>query len=125
MLPSVAKLKGLMRENINDEMVDPVLFDVRDGGSENQVRYMGAQKDNPVLKEEMESSIYRGIAKEGIVFNNGMTGWTYYENACEYCRQASCVWEENREEMTKYNETICSATPSNTHRHTLYRQMAI
>jgi hypothetical protein len=35
------------------------------------------------------------------------------------------VWKENKEEMTKYNETIGSATPSNTHHHTLDRQMAI
>jgi hypothetical protein len=124
-LPSMAKLKGLMRESIDDEMVDPVLFDVRDGGSENQVGYMGAQRDNQFLKAKMEIAIYRGIAKEGIVFNDGMTGWTYYENACEHCHEASCVWEENKEEMTKYNETICSATPINTHRHTLCRQMAI
>jgi hypothetical protein len=52
-LPSMAKTKGgLMRESINDEMVDPVLFNVRDSGSENQVGYMGAQRDNPFLKEK-------------------------------------------------------------------------
>jgi hypothetical protein len=90
-LPSMAKLKGLVRESIDDEMADPVLFDVRDGGSENQVGYMGAQRDNELLKEKMEIAIYRGIAKEGIVFIDGMTGWTYYENACEHCHEASCV----------------------------------
>jgi hypothetical protein len=34
MLPSMAKMKGLMRETIEEEMLDPVLFDVRDGGTE-------------------------------------------------------------------------------------------
>jgi hypothetical protein len=32
MLPSMAKLKGLMQETIDDEVLDPVLFDIRDGG---------------------------------------------------------------------------------------------
>jgi hypothetical protein len=34
MLPSMAKLKGLVQETIDDEMLDPVLFDGRDGGLE-------------------------------------------------------------------------------------------
>jgi hypothetical protein len=84
MLPSMAKLKGLMWEGIDDEMLDRVLFDVRDGGSENQVGYMGVQRDNQFLKEKMEIAIFCGIANDGIAFNDGMTGWTYYENPCEY-----------------------------------------
>jgi hypothetical protein len=98
-LPSMAKLKGLMRESIDDEMVDLVMFDVRDGGSENQVGYMGRQKENSFLKETMEMAVYRSIAKEGIVFNEGMTGWTWYKMACEHCNEASCVWKENKEEQ--------------------------
>jgi hypothetical protein len=125
LLPSIAKMKGLMRETIDDEMVDPVLFDVRDGGSDNQVGYMGRQREKSFLKETIEIAVYRGIAKEGIVFNEGMTGWTWYKMVCEHCHEASCVWKENKEEMTAYNETIDSTTPSNQHRHTLYRQMAI
>jgi hypothetical protein len=92
LLPSMAKMKGLMRETIDDEMVDPVLFNVRDGGSENnQVGYMGTQRDNLFLKEKIEIAIYRGIPKEGILFNDGMTGWTYYEMTCEHCHETSCV----------------------------------
>jgi hypothetical protein len=34
MLPSMTKMKGLMRETIEEEMVDPVLFDVMDGGTQ-------------------------------------------------------------------------------------------
>jgi hypothetical protein len=45
LLPSMAKMKGLMRETIDDEMVDLVLFDIRDGGSDNQVGYMGRQRE--------------------------------------------------------------------------------
>jgi hypothetical protein len=91
LLPSMAKMKGLMRETIDDEMVDPVLFNVRDGGLENQVGYMGRQRENSFLKETMETAVYRGIVKEGIVFNEGMTEWTWYEMACEHCHEASCV----------------------------------
>jgi hypothetical protein len=73
----------------------------------------------------MEMAVYSGIAKEGIVFNEGRTEWTWYEMACEHCHKASCVWKEKKEEMIQYNDTIDSTTPSNEHCHALYRQMAI
>jgi hypothetical protein len=121
----MAKMKGLMRETIEEEMVDPVLFDVRDGGTQPQVGYMSNQTDNKFVQDRMESGIFHGIKTAGIVFNKSMTGWRYAVDVCEHCKQATCEWEEKKEEMVAYNQTICDGTPNKTRRHTLYRQMSI
>jgi hypothetical protein len=125
MLPSMAKMKGLMRETIEEEMVDPVLFDVRDGGTESQVGYMSHQIENKFVQDRMESGIFRGIETAGIVFNGSMTGWRYAVDVCEHCKQETCEWEEKKEEMVSYNETISGDTTNKARRHSLYRQMAI
>jgi hypothetical protein len=106
MLPSMVKLKELMRELIEDEMVDLVLFDVQDGGSENQVGYMRCQTDNLFVQEKIEDSIFRGIRQAGIVFNEDMTAWHYAADSCEHCNQETCVWEEKKEEMVAYNNDM-------------------
>jgi hypothetical protein len=126
MLPSMAKMKGLMRETIEEEMVDPVLFDIRDGGTQPQVGYMSNQTENKFVQDRIESGIFRGIETAGIVFNKSMTGsWRYAMDVCEHCKQETCEWEEKKEEMVAYNQTICNGTPNKTRCHTLYRQMAI
>jgi hypothetical protein len=126
MLPSMAKMKGLMRETIEEEMVDPVLFDVRDSETQPQVGYMSNQRtENKFVQDRMESGIFHGIKTAGIVFNKSMAGWRYAVDVCEHCKQETCEWEEKKEEMDAYDQTICDVTTNKARPHTLYRQMAI
>jgi hypothetical protein len=54
MYPRKAKVKELVRETVEEEMEFPVLFDVRDGGTEMVVGYSSSRASNNWLKDKME-----------------------------------------------------------------------
>jgi hypothetical protein len=54
MFPDRAKRNEIMRDTVDDEMVRPILFEVRTGGTEHVVEYTPTREDNDWLKDNME-----------------------------------------------------------------------
>jgi hypothetical protein len=86
MYPRTAKGKELMRETEEEEMEFPVLFDVREGGTEMVVGYSSSRASNNWLKVKMERGVAAGMKREDIVFNEGSTEWASYPTTiCDDC----------------------------------------
>jgi hypothetical protein len=125
MYPKMAKGKELMHETVEEEMEFPVLFDVREGGTEMVVRYSSSRASNNWLKVKMERGVAAGMKREGIVFNEGSTEWASYPTTiCDDCGREACLWLSSKEEMILYNESLLEDTESNGRRRMINHQMA-
>jgi hypothetical protein len=89
------------------------------------VGYISNLTENKFVQDRMETGIFRGFETAGIVFKKSMTGWRFAVDVCEHCKQETCEWEEKKEEMVAYNQTIGGDNTNKSRRHSLYRQMAI
>jgi hypothetical protein len=125
MYPRTAKGKELMREMVEEEMEFPVLFNVREGGTEMVVGYSSSRASNNWLKVKMERGVATGMKREGIVFNESSTEWASYPTTiCNDCGREACLWLASKEEMILYNESLPEDTESNVCRRIIYHQMA-
>jgi hypothetical protein len=106
-------------------MVRPILFEVRNGGTEHHVGYTQAMEGNDWLKDKMERGVRAGMARAGIRFDQDETEWGYENDFRESCHQIKCLWDSTQEEMVEYNATLPSDTKNNARRRMLYHQMAI
>jgi hypothetical protein len=114
MYPRTAKGEELMRETVEEGMEFPVLFDVREGGTEMVVGYSSSMASNNWLKVKMEKGVAAGMKREGIVFNEGSTEWASYPTTiCDDCGREACLWLASKEEMILYNESLPEDTENN------------
>jgi hypothetical protein len=123
--PTKAKEMMLMRPTVEEEMKDPIFFEIRLGGTHLLDGYSSTEEHNDWLKAKMEEAVDIGMCKEGIVFNRSKTEWGYLGEFCEKCDQPKCVWESAKEDMVAYSESLPEDSTDNVSRRNLYRQMAI
>jgi hypothetical protein len=125
MFPGRAKRNEIMRDTVDDEMVRPILFEVRTGGTEDVVGYTETREGNDWLKESMERRVWVGMDREGIVVNKSKTKWGFSNVFCESCCEKECVWDVAQAEMVQYMLTQPEDCTNSVRRRLLYRQMAI
>jgi hypothetical protein len=103
----------------------PVLFDVREGGTEMVVGYSSSMASNNWLKMKMERGVAAGMKREDIAFNEGSTEWASYPTSiCDDCGREACLWLSSKEEMILFNESLPEDTESNGRRRMIFHQMA-
>jgi hypothetical protein len=125
MYPRKAKKQELMRETVEEEMEFPLLFDVREGGTERVVGYSSKFPGNNFLKRKMEEAVAAGMKSEGIVFNQDKSEWASYpKSICDDCGRESCLWSSSEEEMILFNGSLPKDLESNGRRRMIYNQMA-
>jgi hypothetical protein len=116
MFPKRAKENELMRPTVEEEMTDPIFFEIRIGGTKLENGYSSTEEHNDWLKAKMEEGVDRGVCKEEIIFNQSRTEWGYSGEFCEKCDQPNCMWESAKEDMIAYSNSLPEDTPDNSPR---------
>jgi hypothetical protein len=83
MFPKRAKENKLMRPTVEEEITDPIFFEIHVGGTKLENGYSSTKEHNDWLKAKMEEGVDRGVCKEGIMFNHSRTEWGYSGEFCE------------------------------------------